>query len=149
MAATGQTLSQFMIIERGDKKLIQIAVPPVALIQPGIQITVDQNQPTRVKYVVCTPGECLALGEIHPDFIASLKRGGKLTITMMNPQGKPVTFDISLMGFTASYDGPGLNPAQAQASQQRLEDELKRKADAARRELLERQQQSGASVSSE
>ena len=141
LAATGQAIAQFMIIERGDKKLIQIAVPPVALIQPGVQIKVDDNQPTGVKYVVCTPGECLALGEINADFIAGLKKGGNLVITMLNPQGKPVNFDISLAGFTSSYDGPGMDPAQAQANQQKLEDELKRKADAARQQLLDLQQQ--------
>jgi invasion protein IalB len=142
VAATGQALAQFMIIERGDKKLIQVAVPPVALIQPGIQIKIDQGQPTGVKYVVCTPGECLALGEINAEFIASLKGGGNLIITMLNPQGKPVNFDIGLNGFTATYDGPGLNPQEAQARQQRLEDELKKKADAARQQLLDAQQQS-------
>jgi invasion protein IalB len=141
LAATGQAIAQFMIIERGDKKLIQVAVPPVALIQPGVQIKVDDNQPTGVKYVVCTPGECLALGEINAEFIAGLKKGGNLMITMLNPQGKPVNFDISLAGFTSSYDGPGIDPAQAQANQQKLEDELKRKADAARQQLLELQQQ--------
>jgi invasion protein IalB len=144
VAATGQALAQFMIIERGDKKLIQVAVPPVALIQPGIQIKIDQGQPTGVKYVVCTPGECLALGEIAADFISSLKGGGNLIITMLNPQGKPVNFDIGLAGFTASYDGPGLNPKEAQARQQKLEDELKKKADAARQQLLDAQQQSSA-----
>ena len=141
LAATGQALAQFMIIERGDKKLIQIAVPPVALIQPGVQLKVDTNQPTGVKYVVCTPGECLALGEINADFIAGLKRGKSMTISMLNPQGKPVNFDISLAGFTSSYDGPGIDPKQAQATQQKLEDELKRKADQARQQLLDLQQQ--------
>jgi invasion protein IalB len=141
LAATGQALAQFMIIERGDKKLIQIAVPPVALIQPGVQLKVDTNQPTGVKYVVCTPGECLALGEINADFIAGLKRGKSMTISMLNPQGKPVNFDISLAGFTSSYDGPGIDPKQAQANQQKLEDELKRKADQARQQLLDLQQQ--------
>ncbi|MBA3518430.1 MAG: invasion associated locus B family protein [Rhizobiales bacterium] len=141
VAATGQALAQFMIIERGDKKLIQIAVPPVALIQPGVQVKIDENQSTGVKFVVCTPGECLALGEIKADFVAGLKKGNNLIVTMLNPQGKPVAFDISLSGFTASYDGPGLNPAEAQARQQKLEDELKRKADAARQQLLNAQQQ--------
>ncbi|MDQ3559938.1 MAG: invasion associated locus B family protein [Pseudomonadota bacterium] len=141
VAATGQALMQFMIIERGDKKLIQVAVPPVALIQPGVQVKIDENQPTGVKFVVCTPGECLALGEINTDFVAGLKKGNDLIVTMLNPQGKPVAFDISLSGFTASYDGPGLNPAEAQARQQKLEDELKRKADTARQQLLNAQQQ--------
>ena len=60
---------------------------------------------------------------------------------MLNPQGKPVNFDISLAGFTTSYDGPGVDPQQAQANQQKLEDELKRKADQARQQLLDLQQQ--------
>ena len=141
LAATGQPLAQFLVIERGDKKLLQIAVPPVALIQPGIQVKIDEAEPTGVKYVVCTPGECLALGEITADFVAKLKKGGNLTITMLNPQGKPVNFEISLVGFTAVYDGPGINPEQAQARAQRLEDELKKKADEARQQLLDLQQQ--------
>jgi invasion protein IalB len=141
LAATGQPIAQFMIIERADKKLVQVAVPPVALIQPGIQLKIDEGEPTGVKYVVCTPGECLALGEINDDYVGKLKGGGNLLISMLNPQGKAVNFDISLAGFTAVYDGPGLDPAEAQAKQQKLEDELKRKADEARQQLLQLQQQ--------
>jgi len=145
LAATGQPIAQFLIIERGDKKLLQVAVPPVALIQPGVQVKIDNSEATGVKYVVCTPGECLALGEINADYIAKLKKGGTLTITMLNPQGKPVTFDLSLVGFTASYDGPGIDPQEAQARQQKLEDELKKKADEARQQLLQLQQQQSSS----
>lgn len=141
LAATGQAIAQFMIIERGGKQLIQVAVPPVALIQPGVQIKIDTAEPLGVKYVVCTPGECLALGEINAEVIASLKRGGAVVITMLNPQGKPVNFDISLAGFTASYDGAGIDPEEAQARQQQLEEELRRRADAARQQLLDAQQQ--------
>lgn len=141
LAATGQPIAQFLIIERSDKKLLQIAVPPVALIQPGVQVKVDNGEATGVKYVVCTPGECLALGEINADFIARLKKGGNVTVTMLNPQGKPVNFDISLVGFTSVYDGPGINPQEAEAKQQKLEDELKKKADEARQQLLQLQEQ--------
>ena len=52
-----------------------------------------------------------------------------------------MNFDISLVGFTAIYDGPGIDPEEAQARQQRLEDELKKKADEARQQLLQLQQQ--------
>jgi hypothetical protein len=52
-----------------------------------------------------------------------------------------VNFDISLVGFTAIYDGAGIDPQEAQARQQRLEDELKKKADEARQQLLQLQQQ--------
>jgi invasion protein IalB len=144
LAATGQPVAQFLVIERGDKKLLQLAVPPVALIQPGVQVKIDTGEATGVKYVVCTPGECLALGEINADFIGKLKKGGNVTITMLNPQGKPVNFEISLAGFTAMYEGPGINPEEAQVRQQKLEDELKKKADEARQQLLQLQQQQSA-----
>jgi invasion protein IalB len=144
LAATGQPIAQFLVIERDNKKLLQVAVPPVALIQPGVQIKIDDGEPTGVKYVVCTPGECLALGEINEDFITKLKRGGNVVISMVNPQGKPVSFDISLVGFTATYDGPGIDPEEARQRQQKLEDELKRKADEAREKLMQLQQQSSS-----
>ncbi|HWL93503.1 MAG TPA: invasion associated locus B family protein [Phycisphaerae bacterium] len=140
LAATGQPIAQFMIIEREGKRLVQIAVPPVALIQPGVQIKIDDGEPTGVKYVVCTPNECLALGEINDDFIERLKQGGTMLISMLNPQGKPVNFDLSLVGFTAIYDGPGITQAEAQANSQRLQEELERRAEAAKQQLLEAQQ---------
>ncbi len=146
LAATGQAIAQFLVIERAGKKLLQLAVPPVALIQPGVQVKIDDAEPTGVKYVVCTPGECLALGEINDDFVGKLKKGKSVVITMLNPQGKPVNFDISLVGFTAIYDGPGIDPQEAQARQQRLEDELKKKADEARQQLLQLQQQQQTST---
>ena len=46
LSATGQAIAQVMLIERNDKKLVQIAVPPVVLIQPGVQIKIDDKQPT-------------------------------------------------------------------------------------------------------
>ena len=88
LAATGQPIAQFLVIERGDKKLLQIAVPPVALIQPGVQVKIDDGEPTGVKYVVCTPGECLALGEINADFIAKLKKGGNADHHHAEPAGQ-------------------------------------------------------------
>jgi invasion protein IalB len=140
LAATGQPIAEFLIIEREDKKLLQISVPPIVLIQPGIKITIDEDEPTTARYVVCTPGQCLAMGEINDEIIGKLKRGGNVVITMLNPQGQAVNFDISLVGFTAVYDGPGIDPDEAQARQQRLEDELKRKADEARQKLMQLQQ---------
>jgi hypothetical protein len=42
------------------------------------------------------------------------------------------------------YEGPGINPEEAQARQVKLEDELKKKADEARQQLLQLQQQQSA-----
>jgi invasion protein IalB len=146
LAATGQPLAQVMVIERPEKIHLQISVPPVALIQPGIKVAIDNGEPVTVRYAACVPSECIAMGEINKEFIDKLKRGGTLLVSMLNPQGKTISFDISLKGFTASYDGPGIDPAVVQERQQRLEDELKRKADEARQQLLDAQQQQQSSA---
>ena len=139
---TGQTLAQVRLIERDKKALIQVAVPPVALIQPGVQLRIDSGAPIGVQYVVCTSSECLALGEANAEFIGRLKRGGELRVNTVTPQGKTVSFDISLTGFTKAYNGKGLSLAEAQAQQQKLTEELSRKADEARLRLIEAQQAS-------
>jgi invasion protein IalB len=145
IAATGQPLAQVMLIERPEKTHLQISVPPVALIQPGIKVTIDDAEAVSVKYAACVPSECIAMGEITDEYIGKMKRGGTMVISMTNPNGQTVAFDISLKGFTATYDGPGIDPQEAQARQQKLEEELKRKADEARQQLLQLQQQQQSS----
>jgi hypothetical protein len=129
-----QALAQFMIIERGDKKRIQVAVPPVALIQPGIQIKIDQGQPTGVKVRRLHAWRCPGARRDHGEFVSSLKGGGNLIITMLNPQGKPVNFDIGLAASPLPMTGRA-SIRRSPARQQKLEDELKKKADAARQQL--------------
>ena len=128
------------ITERDDERLLQIAVPPAAIIQPGIQVKIDTGTPTKVQYVACTPGECLAVGKINVEMIGRLKRGRTLLVTMINPRGKHVVFEISLMGFTAAYDGPAIDESQVGTHQEGQEDDLKRMADAAREELMSQAQ---------
>lgn len=141
LGATGKPIAKLMVIERGEKKLIQVAVPPVAMIQPGVRLKIDSSDPVGIQYVVCTPKECLALGEINADFIGRLKRGGTLTIAALHPEGKPLTFDISLAGFTKAYEGKGNDLGNAQEREQALTEQLQRNAEDARQQLLKAQEQ--------
>ncbi len=142
-AATGQLLAAISVREVQDKKFLVTAVPPGMLLRPGLQVQIDGAKPTNMPYSICFPNLCFAESEINADYVASMKKGTQLVITTLNQQAKPVNFDISLKGFTASYDGEAIDPAKLQAEQQKLQDELKRKAEEARRQLIERQQQSG------
>ncbi|WP_026380859.1 invasion associated locus B family protein [Afifella pfennigii] len=141
-AATGQLLAAVSLRETEGKRFLVSAVPPGMLIRPGLQVQIDGGEPTKVQYSICFPNLCFAETEVQDDFIASMKKGSKLVITTLNQQAKPVNFDLSLAGFTASYDGPAIDPQELQAEQQKLEDELKRKAEEARKQLIQRQQQS-------
>ena len=145
LAVTGMTLARIVILEQQDKRLLQIYVPPIPAIEPGLKIKIDDGDPTTVKYVYCRSDHCLAAGEIQTDFIDKLKKGGTLLVSMLTYEGKGFNFDFSLKGFTSVYDGPGLDPqAAAVAEQQRdelLRDALQKKADAAKQNLMEQQEQ--------
>ena len=141
-AATGQLLAAVSVREMADKKILVAAVPPGMLLRPGLQVLIDGAKPTKAGYSICFPNLCFAEAEINADYIGSLKKGQQLVVTTLNQQGKPVNFDVSLVGFTAAYDGAAIDPAQLQAQQKKLQDELARKAEEARRQLIERQQQS-------
>jgi invasion protein IalB len=141
-AATGQLLAAVSIREVEDKKFLVAAVPPGMLLRPGLQVQIDGAKPTGLHYSICFPNLCFAESEINAEFVGAMKKGSQLVITTLNQQAKPVNFDLSLKGFTASYDGEAIDPVKLQAEQQKLQDELKRKAEEARRQLIERQQQS-------
>ena len=137
-AMTGQLLAAVSVREMGDKKVLFTAVPPGMLLRDGLRVHIDGANPTRADYTICFPNLCFAEAEIKPDYISALKRGTNLVVTTLNQQGKPVNFDISLAGFTKAYDGEAIDP-------QKLQDELRRKAEETRRQLIERQQ--GAATS--
>ena len=139
-AATGQLLAAVSLREIKDKKILVAAVPPGMLLRPGLQIQVDNSEPTKAAYTICFPNLCFAEAEVNADYIGSMKGGNNLIVTTLTQQAKPIKFDISLLGFTKSYDGEAIDPKKLQEDQKKLQDELKRKAEEARKQLIEKQQ---------
>lgn len=139
-ATTGQLLAAVTVREVGDKKFLVAAVVPGMLIRPGMQVQIDGAHATKAAYTICFPNLCFAEAEINADYVGKLKAGGKLVVTTLSQQAKPVNFDISLAGFTAAYTGPAIDPAELQAKTETLTKELERKAAATRQELIEKQQ---------
>jgi len=139
-AATGQLLAAVSIREAADKKILVTAVPPGMLLRPGLQVQIDGSKPTRSAYTICFPNLCFAEAEINADFVTAMKKGTQLIVTTLNQQAKPINFDVSLAGFTASYDGAAIDPKKLQEEQVKLQEELRKKAEEARRKLIEKQQ---------
>ena len=139
--SVGQVLTSIKVVERGNNKVLQVATPPGALIQPGVQVSIDKAKPVTVAYVLCAPRECLALGEIDKEFVARLKKGRVLSINAIDPQGKLFSVDVSLTGFTKTYDSEGLDAAGAKAKDERLAAEQEDRAAATRQELLDAQRE--------
>lgn len=138
-AQTGQFLSSVAVREvKGDqKKVLAVFVPTGMLLQPGLRLQVDQGKQLEGKYLICFPDRCYSEIPIDEAFIGSLKKGNELTVTALNQQGRAVSFKMTLLGFTKAYDGPAVDPQVLAQQQQQLQDELQKRAEEARKKLLE------------
>jgi invasion protein IalB len=137
----GQFMASVAIreISGEERKVLLIAVPPGMLIQPGLRVQVDNGKQEQAKYSICFPNACYAEMVMSDAAVGQYKKGSNLVLTTLNQQAKPVSFPISLNGFTKVYEGPALDPAALQARQEKLESELQKRADEARKKLIEEQ----------
>lgn len=141
-ADSGQFLASVAVREIGgqEKQSLVIAVPTGMLVQPGLRLQIDKNTQKEIKYGICFPNACYAELPIEPGVVTEMKRGNNLVLTTLNQQAKAINFKLTLVGFTASYDGDPIDPEQLKAQQETLRDELQQKAEAARKRLIEQQQ---------
>jgi invasion protein IalB len=138
---SGQFLASAGIrgVEGEARKILLVQTPVGMLIQPGMRVQVDKGKQEAAKYTICFPNACFAELPVDDAFIASLKRGKEMILTTLNQQAKGVSFNISLSGFTAAYDGPPIDTAALQRQQQQLQEELQRKAKEAQQKLIDAQ----------
>lgn len=137
----GQFLASIAIREApGEaRKALLVSVPVGMVIKPGVQLQIDGGQATKIDYSICFPNACYAELAIDSGFVSKMKAGGKLQLTTYNQQGKPVRFEMTLIGFTSAYDGPGLDPQALAQKQQDLQRQLEQKAQEARDRLVAEQ----------
>lgn len=140
LATTGQVLSSVMIQEKKDSRKLLVAVPPGMLLRQGLNVKIDGANEKAVTYSICVPNLCFGDVDITPEYVTALKAGNELVITATNQRGRQLNFNLSLAGFTASYDGAGVDPKDLQAEAKKLQDELEKKAKGAREKLIEAQQ---------
>jgi invasion protein IalB len=141
-ASTGQLLTAVgLIVVEGkvNNKILQVSVPSARNIQPGVNLQIDGGKAQRLPYAVCMPDKCVAQVELTDALIASFKRGGEAVFTSVNYQRAPNPIKISLKGFTDAFDGEPVAQSELQERQRLLQEEMQRKAQAARERLEEAQ----------
>jgi invasion protein IalB len=136
-AETGQFLASVAVREVQDdpKKQFIIAVPPGMLLQPGMRVIIDQNQPQAARYAICFPNACYGDAEVGADFVTSMKKGQQLTVQTINQVGRTVNFTLVLRDFAKAYDGAPIDPKQIEEQQKKLQEELQKRADEQRKRL--------------
>jgi invasion protein IalB len=118
------------------QKIVRFLMPLGLLLQPGIRFAVDQGQPTPGKYAICFPNGCFAeAGGLKDDFIAAMKKGTTLNVSVQNQAQREVTFAVPLTGFGKAFDGPPIDPKVLQEQQQKLQEEMQKRSEEMRRRL--------------
>jgi invasion protein IalB len=117
------------------QKIVRFLMPLGLLLQPGIRFTVDQGQPTPGRYAVCFPNGCFAEAQVKDDFVAALKKGTNLNVSVQNQAGREVTFAVPAAGFGKAFDGAPIDPKVLEEQQKKLQEELEKRSEELRKQL--------------
>ena len=127
--------------EGEPKKLLRVTLPLGMQLVHGTRVIIDQNQPMTAPYVICFTNGCMADYDASGDLIAKLKKGQGLVIQAINSTGQPISLVLPLADFGKAYDGPPTDPKVFEEQQKKLQEELQRRADEARKKLESQQGQ--------
>jgi invasion protein IalB len=127
--------------EGEPKKLLRVTLPLGMQLVHGTRVIVDQNQPMTAPYVICFTNGCMADYDASSDLITKMKKGQGLVIQAINSTGQPISLVLPLADFGKAYDGPPTDPKVFEEQQKKLQEELQRRADEARKKLESQQSQ--------
>src|SRR6516225_1162558 len=125
--------------EGEPKKLLRVTLPLGMQLVHGTRVIIDQNQPMTAPYVICFTNGCMADYDASGDLIGKLKKGQGLVIQAINSTGQPISLVLPLADFAKAYDGPPTDPKVFEEQQKKLQEELQRRADEARKKLESQQ----------
>ena len=135
---SGQPVIAAVIIEpEGEpKKILRVTLPLGMQLVHGTRIIVDTNAPQQSAYVICFQNGCMSDYEATAELIASLKKGQNLVVQAINSNGAPLTLPLPLAGeFAKAYDGPPTDPKVFEENQKKLQEELQKRAEEARKKI--------------
>jgi invasion protein IalB len=128
--------------EGEPKKIFRITLPSPLQLQYGTRVIVDQQPPLSGPFFTCFANGCMADYEGTPDLVGKLKKGQMLTIQAINLAGNAISFPLPLTEFAKANEGPPVDPKVFEEQQKKLQEELQKRAEDARKKL--EQQQGGA-----
>ncbi|MCK9919312.1 invasion associated locus B family protein [Microbacteriaceae bacterium K1510] len=119
----------------GEAKVLRITVPLGMQLAHGTRVLIDQTQPMQSPYKICFPVGCMADYPVTDDLIGKMKKGQNIVVQAINMQGTPISLPLPLGDFAKAYDGPPTDPKAFEEQQRKLQEELQKKADEARKKL--------------
>jgi invasion protein IalB len=143
---SGQIAAAASLVEPrdGTQKILRVTLPLGMRLPFGTRVIIDQGGALQSSYLMCLVG-CISDYEASSDMLDKLKKGQTLTIQGINPGGYQISINVPLLGFAKAYDGPPTDKTVLIERERKLEGELQRRADEARKKLEGQQPQSAQS----
>lgn len=147
LAQNGSLIASFSIQSLAEDKIAVGAFVPLGFVIPaGVQLAVDGEAKAAAQFTICVPPSsdgpagCAARAELTTEFVDSLRKGNKLAIVLANTAGQAIPIEMTLVGFSKTYDSEGLDPVAARAFEVEQSRQLQDDARAAFQRMIERQQ---------
>ena len=121
--------------EGEPKKIFRVTVPGPIQLQYGTRIIIDQNQPLTGPFFTCFANGCMADYDGTPDLVQKLKKGQTLSVQAINLAGTQISFPVPLAEFAKANEGPPTDPKVFEEQQKKLQEELQKRAEDARKKL--------------
>jgi invasion protein IalB len=134
---SGMLVVAAVVIEpEGDpRKLLRVTLPLGMQLPQGTQVIVDQGQPMNAPYISCSTNGCVADYEASGALIGKMKKGQGLAVQGFNNQGQVITLVLPLSDFGKAHDGRPTDPKVLEDLQNKLQDDLLKRAEEAREKL--------------
>ncbi len=129
-----------------DKKILRVTVPFGMRLPPGTRVIIDQGTPATAPYAFCLQFGCIAEYDATADMMGQLKKGQMLTVQAINLGNQPISLQLPLTDFAKAFDGPPIDPKALEAQQKKLQEELQKRAEEARKKLEAQQPQAPAAA---
>ncbi len=119
----------------GQPRVLRVTVPLGMQLAHGTRVIIDQGKPVNEPYKICFPVGCMSDYPVTDDMIKQMKKGKTITVQAINMQGTPISLPLPLSDFAKAYDGPPTDPKVFEEQQRKLQEELQKKAEEARKRL--------------
>jgi invasion protein IalB len=138
---SGMPVVAAVLIEpEGDpKKILRVTLPLGMQLVHGTRVIIDQGQPMTAPYVICFTNGCMADYEASAQMVDQMKKGRGLVVQAINANGQPISLVLPLADFGKAYEGPPTDPKVFEAQQEKLQEELQKRAEEARKKLEQTQ----------
>jgi invasion protein IalB len=117
------------------QKSLRVTLPLGMALLAGTRVIVDQGQPMNAPYVLCMPEGCFADYEASGELVAKLKKGQGLIVQAVNFQGTQFQLAVPLGEFGKVNDGPPIDPKVLADQQKKLQEDLIKRAEDARKKI--------------